>query len=1035
MKKIAFLIVFLLIVQPVWAQKIANKYKTPMKNILKEELGKLLKDMERQMAKSDKIIKKLKVPTALSPYILNDGKLLINKSIAVPANLNKYLKGSVRISKLSFFENEIIPASLLKKMASKLDKAGKTEVLKLSGKLNFASLNYKAKTERSMPNLNPLAPELHKYLQGLFSNYFGKAGLPITDNNYEMGYSNGFKSLIIRNLNLNIVSLKSPYSNKLRVNLEIPLLLVSVALKYDGTIDAKSLQQFVLLTHGQEIPYLASSKKFKYPLLFSEPEQIKVKTKEEGYSVDLQSIVKKNKSWSAVIDFKKSTENTLKNENKQPVTDEISNANLQASTNLKKYKKALQKYFSEKIVSFLKQNLSSKIEIRGKSPRIFITPDGENVAIENAYIRPDVDNLHFTKQDIPIDLLLFPTEKLPFATYLNAFPKISKFTEQEKKQLNMQTIFSSKKPSASLSGRATLAQYKASFRKGIAAYFTQMKLPFENAYYDLNSSFSSDKIFVSELIIKYFRLKYIELDLMTNEVKFSQNKVERRQADKTDAEVVFIFSEIKKQLAAKFSEEMTYHADKDKLTYPSILIDKALIINELKLIQDAKYLDSEVGRNAFIAKFSVKKEMEIRFFDKKSNKELTDLKQVKLQIAYQTSSFDKLVNNLAKLSLVQNPKVSYQLNVAHADYKNASLSIDYQDFKSGKKIFLSKRSLSCAFDFTFAKAYETDQLPVSREVDITELPRTVEFPEFSGKWNIKNPTFLQLKTADFKNGQSIRRSIKLERICKSTQINLSFDAIPAGLKVYYSVRAFVKTESKNKKRFKNKMVQITASIPVKGTAEEGVQVLVNKPFGYNIFPLGNDSLSNWTAKDFLVKVTNKERVEQKMKLCKLKKFSFFYLDVSEVSDKRKLLMFVDAELKKINEAADSYFMFLSNGSKSETAEKGRDYLQILRKIPVLNTEPPIAVADVKKLTSVLPVQNIQPARTLTSMNFFLSKTIYKHSRNYLISDFLKKIAPDRKLNGLIINIFLDYDVDKEDKFPNSDDIKYNYFNINTVNEK
>jgi len=207
---------------------------------------------------------------------------------------------------------------------------------------------------------------------------------------------------------------------------------------------------------------------------------------------------------------------------------------------------------------------------------------------------------------------------------------------------------------------------------------------------------------------------------------------------------------------------------------------------------------------------------------------------------------------------------------------------------------------------------------------------------------------------------------------------------------------------------------------VKLLPSEYIRVVINKPSGYNITTKEEDLDFEWrrTTKELKIRRGG----EFDLRLNKVPDFSFYYLDVSTLSNenRRKIINDIYDSIKNHVERGNTFYLYISNGKTPITTYDPAEYYQKLGKAGQLRADPPDPNEDMDWILKNVDWKKILETNRNFKFLYFLPENTYKLDREVLIENLLGSI--DRRKRW-VVDINIDGKKNKNmGKSPN----KYNY---------
>ena len=373
-------------------------------------------------------------------------------------------------------------------------------------------------------------------------------------------------------------------------------------------------------------------------------------------------------------------------------------------------------------------------------------------------------------------------------------------------------------------------------------------------------------------------------------------------------------------------------------------------------------------------------------------------------------------------NLIRHSGIEYELEIKHEDYQTKTLSYTNSSWPENEQILMEPKIVS----FNPVLSVEKDKYNVDYSNDTPKF-NTISHPK------LDFPFQLDLKASDtdvweFPNGTSTtkiyldeiqsRGTVKKIIQRKSERKNFSL-RFYCDMPLEYEIRGFEKDDDENGR--KSASFDFYAKFPYTVLQKDRIEVIITKPSDFNICLDGE-------KKDFDILTRKKQIIfkqsgTKKIYCHRIPSFDFFYFDIADVSDKRKMISYFEEKIKEIRRTDNHYFMYLSNDRNYIIADDKDEYKNILNGIfNQRNTPPAIVVSDFENIENNLNKDIVMPLVKKVTFHLVLSdgNFLSERGRNRIFTKFLKQFDDWEKIK---IVIYEQSDVTKIKKIAPENDIK------------
>lgn len=204
------------------------------------------------------------------------------------------------------------------------------------------------------------------------------------------------------------------------------------------------------------------------------------------------------------------------------------------------------------------------------------------------------------------------------------------------------------------------------------------------------------------------------------------------------------------------------------------------------------------------------------------------------------------------------------------------------------------------------------------------------------------------------------------------------------------------------------------------TFQEGVRtdLVIKKPFGYNLYKDGEDPLTSWENEEFIIPVTEKEIG---IKVWKIPDYEVYYLDISDIKNRQVVVQLLRDSLNQSIINDEPVLMYISNSYSPLIAESSTQAKMILGTMASLNPAYPEIRYDIRNLKTHINTAEANLNRRMINFHFFLSEVLYKQSLSNEIDSFIADFIIMNE-NAVKKSIYLCY------KYPKQNNLKYAHVN-------
>lgn len=181
---------------------------------------------------------------------------------------------------------------------------------------------------------------------------------------------------------------------------------------------------------------------------------------------------------------------------------------------------------------------------------------------------------------------------------------------------------------------------------------------------------------------------------------------------------------------------------------------------------------------------------------------------------------------------------------------------------------------------------------------------------------------------------------------------------------------------------------------------QSYQLALQKPVGYDLYHGGNTG--NWANPSLTVDIVN-DRPLAAVKVRRLPQFHVYYIDLSDVRNRYRVMDSLDQRFQKIKAQGDSVLVYMSNGNSPTIARKGAELDAVVQMMYQATAPLPNARTEKAILKENIDLSEVIPDRRQVILHFVLSNGLYLSSRQVLIGELSQELKLD--LNKVRLRIY------------------------------
>lgn len=178
------------------------------------------------------------------------------------------------------------------------------------------------------------------------------------------------------------------------------------------------------------------------------------------------------------------------------------------------------------------------------------------------------------------------------------------------------------------------------------------------------------------------------------------------------------------------------------------------------------------------------------------------------------------------------------------------------------------------------------------------------------------------------------------------------------------------------------------------------QLSLQKPIGIDLYHGGN--LGNWANPNLVVDIVNDRPVNQ-ISIRKLPQYHVYYIDLSDVQNRYRVMDSLDRQFTAILNRQDSAFVYMSNGNRPTIAKRSSELPAVVEMMYQVTAGIPNAQEEKTTLKENINPDDMIPGRRQLVLHYVMSNSLYLRSRQVLIGELVEELGLDR--DQIMIRIY------------------------------